>query len=103
MVIKEEDFELRQVSDSSSHWDLSLMRVINAKSKTKEARKELQVEGYGYTLDGAMTAIARYRMSMKYPDKALTMREYLDSYTKELHKLYELVGETPNNLTLMEE
>lgn len=101
MIIKESDFELKQVSDASPHWDLSLVRIINANSKTREAREELKVEGYGYTLSGALATIARYRVS-RDNEGAMTMQQYLDSYTNELRRLYNIVGEIPNNPTLLE-
>lgn len=105
MIIKESDFELRpSLPDiSSPHWDLYVMKTINAKSKTREAREELALAGYGLTLSGALAAIARYRTAKSDIDGALTMQKYLDFYTKELHRLYEIVGEKPNNTTLMEE
>ena len=105
MIIKESDFELRSSTNDEScpHWDLYTIKTINAKSKTREAREELTLAGYGLTLSGAMASIARYRVARANSEKALTMQQYLDSYTKELHRLYDIVGETPNNTTLMEE
>ena len=105
MIIKESDFELKSSTSDEScpHCDLYIIKTINAKSKTRESREELTLVGYGLTLSGAMASIARYRVAKDNSKKALTMQQYLDSYTKELHRLYEIVGETPNNTTLMEE
>ena len=49
MIIKESDFELRSSTNDEScpHWDLYIMKTINAKSKTREAREELTLAGYG--------------------------------------------------------
>ena len=104
MIIKESDFELKSstINESAPHWDLYIMKTINAKSKTRESREELTLAGYGLTLSGAMASIARYRVAKANSEQALTMQQYLDSYTKELHRLYEIVGEKPNNITLME-
>lgn len=104
MIIKESDFELKSstINESAPHWDLYVMKTINAKSKTRESREELTLAGYGLTLSGAMTSIARYRVAKANSEQALTMQQYLDSYTKELHRLYEIVGEKPNNITSME-
>lgn len=105
MVIKESDFELKPSTkdESAPHWDLSVMKTINANSKTREAREELTIVAYGITLVGALASIARYRVAKKNPEGALTMRQYLDSYTKELHKLYDIVGDVlPGEPDLME-
>ena len=105
MIIKESDFELKSSTSDEScpHWDLYIIKTINAKSKTREAREELTLVGYGLTLSGAMASIARYRVAKDNSEKALTMQQYLDFYTKELHRLYEITGAPPNNTTLMEE
>lgn len=104
MIIKESDFELKPSTkeESSPHWDLSVMKTINANSKTREAREELTLVAYGITMSGALASIARYRVAKANPNGALTMQQYLDSYTKELHRLYEIVGETPGKPSLME-
>ena len=90
MIIKESDFELRSSTNDEScpHWDLYIMKTINAKSKTREAREELTLAGYGLTLSGAMASIARYRVAKANSEKAFTMQQYLDSYTKFLKNYY---------------
>lgn len=105
MVIKESDFELKSSTndESAPHWDLYVMKTINANSKTREAREELTIAAYGVTLIGALASIARYRVARKNSEGALTMQQYLDSYTKELQKLYDIVGDVlPGEPDLME-
>lgn len=100
MIIKEKDFELRQVSDASPYWDVYLMRTINAKSKTREAREELVLEGYAYTLAGAISAIARYRLNKD--EDIMNLKEYLKKYNKVVEDLYKITGTVVDEPELLE-
>lgn len=100
MIIKEKDFELRQVSDTAPHWDLYLMRTINAKSKSREAREELVLEGYAYTLGGAIHAIANYRLNKG--DDIMNLKEYIEKYNKVVEDLYKVTETVVDEPELME-
>ena len=100
MIIKESDFELRPLSDSSNFYDLYVLVTINEKKGT--ARQELKVIAYGCTLASAINRIARYRMFKKDANGVYTMKQYLDSLNKEIKELYKVVNETPSESDLME-
>lgn len=89
MTIEGKDFKLSPINDHAVHWDLELLYKISPKGK--ESRYEFKNAGYGYTLKHAMKAVINFRINNKYADKAITMREYLDEYHKEVEELKELL------------
>jgi hypothetical protein len=89
MTIEGKDFKLSPVNEYSVNWDLELLYKISPKGK--EPRYEFKNAGYGYTLEHAMKAIINFRINNKYADKAITMREYLDEYHREVEELNKLL------------
>lgn len=85
MIIEEHDYRLTQISDSSPFFDLELLRTV--KPKSGETREEFQNAGYGVTLETALHKIINYRISCRH--EALSMKEYLTEYKKEVESLHE--------------
>lgn len=88
MEIREEDFILTPINDSTPKYDLELLYKIKAKGK--EPRMEFKVVAYGIGLEYALKKIVQYRISQKHQDAAITMKEYLDEFRSELDKLKKL-------------
>ena len=88
MIIEEDDFRAEQISDDSIFWDLNLI-------KTKKKRDGTIVEEFGNTiygmpLDSVMKRIVANRIARKYKDEAITMKQYLEDWKKEMEKLSNL-------------
>lgn len=92
VIIQCSDFCMKQLDEQSIHFDLYLLYVIN-KGKPNE-RKELQIAGYGMTLEACIRKIIAYRTRKRGAwfrgagNEGL--RQYLEIYTEELNKLLEL-------------
>lgn len=88
MIIEEDDFRAEQIADDSIFWDLNLI-------KTKKKRDGTIVEEFGNTiygmpLDSVMKRIVANRIARKYKDEAITMKQYLEDWKKEMEKLSNL-------------
>lgn len=86
MIIKEKDFQLTPVSDSSSMFDLELLYTIRPKGK--EARQEFKNVAYGISLESALKKIIQYRISCKYD--VVDLATYLKEFREELDSLRKL-------------
>lgn len=90
MVIKEEDFKLTPVSDSSINFDLELLYKVQPRGK--EPRMEFKNVAYGISLDHAVHRIVQYRISQKHKDEAITLLTYFKEFKEELDSLKALCG-----------
>lgn len=87
MIIKDEDFILTPIDDSSVLFDLSLLRVIN-KGKSNE-RKEFKIEAYGIPLTTALNKIAAFRTYNKLnKDEIIALKSYINTLVEERNKLH---------------
>lgn len=88
MTIEEEDFKL-EFNEWNSKFDLYLMQVINAKDPEKR-REEFKQHGYGMSIESCFRTIVTYRINR---DKdVITLKEYVQSYKKEVDSLKHLAG-----------
>lgn len=93
MTIEEKDFKLVYDSDRD-RFDLSIVRVINAKDPEKR-REELTIFGYSMTEQGALGKIIRHRLSQKRV--TYTWREYLNAFSEERKKLSRILEAGKSN------
>lgn len=80
MIIQEEDFRLSPIGYRD--FDLELLYTI--KPKSGEPREEFKIAAYGISLEHAMKLIINYRIQKKVRDRAITMKQYLQLYKREL-------------------
>ena len=84
MTIKEKDFKLTPVNESSPMFDLELLHIVRPKGG--EPREEFKIAGYGLPLDAAIKRIISYRIQSKHGD----LKKYLEDYKqiqKEIEKI----------------
>lgn len=86
MVIKEKDFQLIPVSDSSSAFDLELLYTVRPKGK--EARQEFKNVAYGISLESALKKVIQYRLSLKH--EVVDLGTYLREFREEIDSLRKL-------------
>lgn len=86
MIIKEKDFQLTPVSDSSPIFDLELLYTIRPKGK--EARQEFKNVAYGISLESALKKVIQYRLSLKHD--VVDLGTYLKEFREELDSLRKL-------------
>lgn len=87
MIIEESDFKL-EFDDNHSRFDLSLLRVINAKIPDKR-REEFEIDAYGIDLDSALKRIINYRINKR--SETITLKQYLEEYRKEVKIIENLI------------
>lgn len=85
MTIEEYDFKAEQISEGSLFWDLNLIKTKRKRDGT--ITQEFGDTIYGMPLDSVIKRIIANRVSMKHKDEALTMKQYLDEWKKEMEKL----------------
>lgn len=91
MTIEEKDFRMTQISQSSSFWDLELLKTI--KPKGGVARQEFVNAGYGMTLGHCLKSIVNFRIASRHIDEALSMKEYLKEFLAELKVIKNYIDE----------
>ena len=91
MVIKEKDFQMTQISQSSCFWDLEVLKTI--KPKGGEERQEFVNVGYGMTLSNCIRRIVNYRIATRHTEEFLTMKEYLKEYIAEIKEIRKYIEE----------
>lgn len=90
MIIQGNFYRIEPISDTSSLWDLYLLRKVNSKTNPRE---EFQLEGYGMPLDSAIGRIIRYAINSKYgKDEITTLKEYLNVFKQIKEEIYKEVG-----------
>lgn len=90
MIIQGNFYRIEPISDTSSLWDLYLLRKVNSKTNPRE---EFQLEGYGMPLDSAIGRIIRYAINSKYgKDEITTLKEYLNVFKQIQEEIYKEVG-----------
>lgn len=87
MIIQEEDFRLTPLGFRD--FDLELLYTI--KPKSGETRTEFKNAAYGVSLEHAMKLIINYRIQKKVRDRAITMKQYLQLYKRELNFINNLI------------
>jgi hypothetical protein len=90
MVIEEKDFRMTQISQSSSFWDLELLKTIRPKGG--EPRQEFVNVGYGMTLGHCLKSIMNFRIANKHKD-AVTLKQYLREFIAGLKELKSYIDE----------
>ena len=91
MTIEEKDFRMTQISQSSSFWDLELLKTI--KPKGGEPRQEFVNAGYGMTLGHCLKSIVNFRIASRHIEGALSMKEYLKEFLAELKVIKNYIDE----------
>lgn len=90
MIIQGNFYRIEPINDTSSLWDLYLLRKVNSKTNPRE---EFQLEGYGMPLDSAIGRIIRYAINSKYgKDEITTLKEYLNVFKQIKEEIYKEVG-----------
>lgn len=87
MVIEEADFRLEYL-DEHNCFDLSLIKVINAKDPEKR-REEMTLMAYGVSIESGLRRIINYRLSKK--KEVYSLKEYLKEYKEESDKIIHLL------------
>jgi hypothetical protein len=91
MVIEEKDFRMTQISQSSSFWDLEVLKTI--KPKGGVARQEFTNVGYGMTLGHCLKSIVNFRLSNKHLEDVVSMKQYLKEYIAEIKEIKSYIDE----------
>ena len=89
MIIAEQDFRLTPTDTFSNRFDVELLYKV--KPKTGEAHEEFKNVAYAVNLEYALKLIINYRVQKKAKDAALTMKQFLYLYTKELNYVKEII------------
>ena len=80
MIIKTNDYILKQISEDSLFWDLTFSKVIN---KGKDTEKiEFKDPIYGVTIESAKKRIALWRTNKKCSEE-ITPKEFNKVYSNE--------------------
>lgn len=90
MTIEGNDFKIYPIKDSY-RFDLDIKYTVNAGKENE--RSEFKTIAYGVSLENAIKYIISYRLNNKFPEKVLSLKEYLKEYKEimqELHKQYNL-------------
>lgn len=82
MIIKTNDYILKQISEDSLFWDLTFSKVIN-KGKDTE-RIEFKDPIYGVTIESAKKRITLWRTNKKCSEE-ITPQEFNKVYSNEKH------------------
>ena len=88
MEIREDDFILTAVNDTSPFFDLEVLKIVN-KGKPNE-KKEFQNVAYGIPLESAIQRIAQYRIAKKLDGDSIGMAAYLNAYKDIVKEIKEL-------------
>ena len=88
MIIKENDFKLIPISESSNFFDLELLYTI--KPKGKEERQEFKTSSYGISLEAAIRKIIQYRICSKHKEDVINLQTYLSEFKQQLKDLKNL-------------
>jgi len=91
MVIEEKDFRMTQISQSSSFWDLEVLKTI--KPKGGVPRQEFTNVGYGMTLAHCLRTIVSYRIACKHLEDVVSMKQYLKEYIAELKQIRKYIDD----------
>lgn len=76
ITIVGENYQLKQISDSSHLWNLYLKR------KKKNGEEKFVIEAYGVVIRQAMPMIINYMISQKLNGQAVTLKQYLQIWVK---------------------
>ena len=87
IVIEEKDFKMVQSSKTGPFFDLFLPYTVNA-GKDNE-RTEMRLSGYGHSFEYCIDLLIKIRVSKK--QEVYTMKEYMETYMKEVDKIKKLV------------
>lgn len=82
---------MTQISQSSSFWDLELLKTI--KPKGGVTRQEFTNAGYGMTLGHCLKSIANFRIACRHIEDVLSMKEYLKELIAELKEIKNYIDE----------
>lgn len=99
LLIKGSDFVLKAISESSTMFDLYLLKTIN-EGKENE-RQEFRVEGYGMSIGHCLTRIIQQRVYKRLPkiitkdDQSLIM--YFRLWEAEKQRLLKLFDLSPDD------
>lgn len=85
MIIEESDFKM----EGEDRFDLFLIKIVNAKDPEKR-REELRNVGHDMTIENCIKRITIDRLNKK--QDVYSLKEFLDSYKKEVKKLNDLVN-----------
>lgn len=85
MEIREEDFILTSVDDTSPFFDLEVLKTVN-KGKPDE-KKKFQNVAYGIPLESAIKRIAQYRIANKLDGDSIGLKAYLEVYKKTVEEI----------------
>jgi hypothetical protein len=80
MIIKTDDYILKQISEDSLFWDLTFSKIVN-KGKANE-RVEFKDPIYGISIESAKKRIALWRTNKKLPEET-TPQEFNKVYSGE--------------------
>lgn len=88
MIIKESDFEMELVEDST-RYDLSISYVVHAKDPEKR-REELKLIGYAMPLETCIDLIILHRLKRK--QEVYCLKTFLLEYKKESAELRQSIS-----------
>jgi hypothetical protein len=92
MEIVFEDAVLTPVADDSPLYDLRFWKKVKSR-ETGEFKKELGSPLYGLTLYSALKRICTYRLSKRYQDATVELKEYIRELRQEEETLRTYVNE----------
>lgn len=90
MIIKGDDYEFRQINETSPFWDVYVLKMV--RPKDCEPREELTNVGYGCSLSSSVSKVIHNRMNKKYFDKEgiIDLFTYIKEYTQSVKELQKL-------------
>lgn len=90
MILKGNDYELRQIDDFSPLWDVYIVKVIRPKGC--QSREELTNVAYGCTLSSAIRKIINYRINKKHFDNGgiIELSTYIKEFKNSVEELDKL-------------
>ena len=86
MEIVYEDAVLTQVAEDSPLFDLRFYKNVK-KRETGNIERELGSPLYGLTLFSAIKRICSYKISKKYQEKTIELKQYVKELREEVEKL----------------
>ena len=87
IIIEEKDFKMIQSNKTGSFFNLYLPYTVN-KGKDNE-RTEMRLSGYGHSFEYCIDLLIKIRLAKK--QEVYTMKEYMETYMKEVDEIKKLV------------
>lgn len=81
MTIKEQDFRLIPISDSTPVFNLEF----------KNNKQEFKTEAYGISIEYAVKKIAHHRVCNNHADEAISLCTYFKEFQTELNSIKQLL------------